>query len=60
MIHDAIYSYSFDAVIGDGGNSDNSSSSNIKDYKDVIIGSCVGVFILMVLICAIIVYIKFK
>ena len=58
----AIGSYSCDAVIGDDdGNSNGSSdSSNPQEYRNVIIGSCVGAFVLIVLICAIIVYIRSK
>ena len=49
------------AVIGDGDNSNgSSSSSNLKEYRDVIIGSCIGAFVLIVLICAIIIYIRSK
>ena len=52
-----IHVYVDDSRNSDVGNNSNSStggSNELKDYKKFIVGGCVGIFILILLICAIV------
>ena len=50
-ISELLYHY-----VGDG----TSSSNSLEAYKYIIIGSCVGTFLLILLVCTIIVYVRSK